>query len=65
MAQLKPEELFLVEKMTNSGVSGREIGRRLGKDPTVVNNEMRNNKWIDGKYPAHEALRRRQRRKRN
>lgn len=65
MAQLKPEELFLIEKMKDSGLSGREIARRMNKDHTVINREISRNKDLIGQYSMEDALRKRHRRKFN
>jgi len=40
MVQLKAEELYIIEKLRKSGFSGREIGRRMGQDHTVINREL-------------------------
>lgn len=63
MAQLKAEELYLIEKLRKNGLSGREIGRRMGKNHTVINRELARNRDPVGAYTLQDALMKRHRRR--
>jgi IS30 family transposase len=63
MAQLKPEEMFLIDKMDKIGLTGREIGRRMKKDHTVINRELKRCVNILGGYDLEDALRKRYKRR--
>jgi len=65
MAQLKAEDLYLIEKLRESGLSGREIGRRMNKNHTVINREIARNKDPAGNYNMQDAFRKRHRRRLN
>lgn len=39
--QLKPNERDKIAVWSGSGISAREIGRRLGRDHTVINRELK------------------------
>lgn len=52
MAQLNSEERILLEEMHRKQMSTRSIGRRLGRNHTVISRELKRNKDPTGRYVA-------------
>jgi IS30 family transposase len=51
--QLQPNERDKIAIWSGSGISAREIGRRLGRDHTVINRELKRNRYGDGYVAIH------------
>jgi len=51
--QLQPNERDKIAIWSESGASAREIGRRLGRDHTVINRELKRNRRGDGYVAIH------------
>ena len=51
--QLKPNERDKIAVWLGSGLSAREISRRLGRDHTVIDRELKRNKYDDGYIAIH------------
>jgi len=52
--QIQPNERDKIAVWFGSGLSVREIGRRLGRHHTVISRELKRNRWGDG-YEAIQA----------
>jgi len=52
--QIQPNERDKIAVWFGSGLSAREIGRRLGRDHTVIDRELKRNRYDDG-YVAISA----------
>jgi len=51
--QIQPNERDKIAVWLGSGLSAREIGRRLGRDHTVINRELKRNRFDDGYIAIH------------
>jgi len=51
--QIQPNERDKIAIWFGSGVSAREIGRRLGRDHTVIDRELKRNRYDDGYIAIH------------
>lgn len=54
--QIQPNERDKIAVWSGSGLSVREISRRLGRNPSTISRELKRNRWGDG-YEAIQAQR--------
>ena len=54
--QIQPNERDKIAVWFGSGLSVREIARRLDRDPSTISRELKRNRWGDG-YEAIQAQR--------
>ena len=51
--QLQPNERDKIAVWFGSGLSIREIGRRLSRNPATISRELKRNRWGNGYQAIH------------